>query len=152
MVAKLSEKKIIVYADGGSRGNPGPAALGVVIEFESPIRNIRGKEYGEFLGKKTNNQAEYLAVIFALKKIKQLIGKKKAREAEIEMRLDSELVVRQLNAEYKIEEPELQPLFLEVWNLKIDFKKVFFIHIPRSENRRADRIVNKVLDENEEGL
>lgn len=133
----FENKKIVVYTDGGSRGNPGPAAIGVVIN---------DKEYGEYLGEKTNNQAEYEAVIFALKKTKQLIGKAKAKESEIEIRMDSELVVKQLNGEYKILEENLQPLFIKVWNLKFDFKKVEFRHVPREENKGADRLVNKVLD------
>lgn len=129
--------KIVVYTDGGSRGNPGPAALGVVIA---------GREYKEFLGTKTNNQAEYEAIIFALKKIKQLIGKKKSKESEIEVRMDSELIVKQLNGEYKILEPELQPLFLTAWNLKLDFGNIKFVHIERRENSQADRLANEALD------
>lgn len=129
--------KVIVYVDGGARGNPGPAAIGVVVG---------SKEYGESLGRKTNNQAEYEAVIFALAKVKQIAGKKATKEMEVEIRMDSELVSRQINGRYKILEPELQPLFLEVWNARLDFKKVDFVHIPREENKTADRIVNKVLD------
>ncbi len=131
--------KTIIYTDGGSRGNPGPSAIGVVLP---------GKEYGEFLGERTNNQAEYEAVIFALKKIKQLVGKKKAEDLEVEVRMDSELVVRQLNGVYRIDELELKPLFVDVWNLEMDFKKIEFVHIPREKNRRADRVVNQVLDRN----
>ncbi len=126
--------KVIIYTDGGARGNPGPAAIGVVIN---------GKEYGEYVGEQTNNQAEYAAVIFALKKAKALFGKK---SAELEVRMDSELVVRQLNGAYKIEEPSLKSLFVDVWNLKMDFKKVAFIHVPREQNKIADKMVNKVLD------
>ena len=133
----LFESKITVHTDGGSRGNPGPAAIGVVIG---------SKEYGEYLGTKTNNQAEYLAVIFALKKLKQMLGKKKTRETEVEFKIDSELVVKQLNGKYKILEPELQPHFLEIWNSRLDFKKVTFAHVRREENRTADAVVNKILD------
>ncbi|MBI2033782.1 MAG: ribonuclease HI family protein [Candidatus Liptonbacteria bacterium] len=129
--------KIIIYTDGGARGNPGPAAIGVVVA---------DREYGEYIGEKTNNQAEYEAVIFALKKVKQLIGKVKAKKAEIEVRMDSELIVKQLNGEYKIKEPELQPLFVKVWNLRMDFGKINFVHISREQNRRSDRLVNSVLD------
>ena len=136
--------KIVVYTDGGARENPGPAAIGVVIENPSTL--LRAREYGEYIGEKTNNQAEYEAVIFDLKKVKQLIGKAKAKKAEIEVRMDSELVVKQLNGEYKIKEPELQPLFVKVWNLRMDFGKIHFVHIPREQNRRADGIVNEVLD------
>ncbi len=146
---QLFEKsKIVAYTDGGSRGNPGPAAIGVVIEgVGGPSALLRvNKEYGEYLGEKTNNQAEYEAVIFALKKIKQLVGKAKTKELGIEMRMDSELVVRQLSGEYKILEENLQPLFIKVWNLKFDFKEVEFKHVPREENKKADRLVNKILD------
>lgn len=130
-------KKIIAYTDGGARGNPGPAAIGVVIN---------NKEYGEYIGEKTNNKAEYEAVVFALKKTKQLVGKTRAKEAEVEVRMDSELVVRQLTGKYKILEEELQPLFLDVWNLRLDFKSVAFTHIPREQNRKADKLVNRALD------
>ena len=129
--------KLIIYTDGGSRGNPGPAAIGVLVA---------SKEYSEYIGETTNNVAEYRAVIFALKKAKQLVGKAKAKQMEIEVRMDSELVVRQLNGKYKILEPDLQPLFVQVWNLKLDFKKVDFVHVPREQNRKADRLVNKALD------
>jgi ribonuclease HI len=134
----FSDSKVIIYTDGGSRGNPGPAALGVVVG---------DKEYGEYLGTMTNNQAEYRALVFALKKAKQLLGKKKAKEAELEVRMDSELIVKQMKGEYKILEPDLQPLFIEIWNLRLDFKKVSFVHVPREHNKRADRMVNKALDE-----
>ena len=133
----FSDKKLVIYTDGGARGNPGPAALGVVVG---------SKEYSEYLGVMTNNQAEYRALLFALKKAKALLGGKKAAEAEIEVRMDSELIVRQLNGEYKIKEPDLQPLFIEVWNLRLDFKKVEFVHVPLEQNKRADRLVNEALD------
>ncbi len=129
--------KFIINTDGGSRGNPGPAAIGVVVG---------GKEYGEYIGKTTNNIAEYKAVIFALKKAKQLLGSKKAEETDIELRADSELLVKQMNGQYKIKNEELQPLFIEIWNLKQDFKSVAFKHVPREENRDADRLVNRALD------
>lgn len=140
---KEYKNKIIVYTDGGSRGNPGNAALGVVIEGVGSEK----KYYGEFLGCLTNNEAEYKAVIFALKKLKQLLGREKLKQVEIEVRLDSELLVNQLNGRYKIEEKNLQLLFMEIWNLKFDFPKIVFKHIPREENKEADVLVNKVLDE-----
>lgn len=141
--------KFIIYTDGGSRGNPGPAGVGVVIcdEKGAPI-----KKYGQALGQATNNEAEYQAVIFALKKIKALYGKEKMSQSQIEMRLDSELVVKQLNHEYKIEEPKIQQLFLQVWNLMLDFGKIKFIAIPREKNREADRLVNQALDAKQENL
>lgn len=138
----MSNLKFIIYTDGGARGNPGPAAIGVVINGP-----IEVKKYSEYIGKATNNEAEYQAVIFALKKLKQLIGKEKAKsEADVEIHLDSELLANQLNGEYKIKEKDLQLLFLEVWNLKQDFKSVSFKYIPREDNRGADRLVNQALD------
>ena len=140
---KSFSQKLIVYTDGGSRGNPGPAALGVVITDEKG-RAI--KEYGEKLGVKTNNEAEYMAVISALKKLKALFGKEKTKKMEIVFRMDSEFVMKQLNGEYKIEEERLFPLFIAVWNLKFDFSKITFSHVPREKNREADRLVNEALD------
>jgi len=137
-------RKIIIYTDGGSRGNPGPAAIGVVFCNE---KNQIIKKYSEFLGENlTNNEAEYQAVIFALKKFKALFGKKLAKNSEIELRSDSELLIKQLNGEYKILEPKIQLLFLEVWNLRLDFKKIKFKLISREKNKEADRLVNEVLD------
>src|SRR4030042_468109 len=115
-------KEIIIYIDGGSRGNPGPAALGAVF------CNEKGgiiKTFSEYLGDDlTNNEAEYQACIFALKKFKALYGKKLAKNTKIEVRSDSELLIKQMTGEYKILDEKIQPLFLEVWNLKIDFKAV----------------------------
>jgi len=136
-------RKIIIYTDGGSRGNPGPSAIGAVF------CNEKGqiiKKYSQFLGEATNNEAEYKGVILALEKFKALFGKKLAKNTEIEIRSDSELLIRQLNGEYKILEPNIQSLFLAIWNLKIDFKKVKFKLISRKKNKEADRLVNEVLD------
>lgn len=131
-----------MYSDGGSRGNPGPAALGVYIE-------TLGKGYGECLGTKTNNEAEYAAVIFGLKKIKALIGKAKAKEMIVECRMDSELVCKQMDHQYKIENEKMRPLFIAVWNLMIDFAKVEFVAVRREENTKADALVNEALDREE---
>lgn len=136
-------KKIIIYTDGGSRGNPGPAAVGAVFCNE---KGQKIKEYSEFLGDSTNNEAEYEAVISALKKFKAIFGKKLAQNTEIEIKSDSELMVRQLNGEYKILEPDIQQLFLKAWNLRLDFKKVKFSLISRQKNKEADRLVNEILD------
>ena len=136
-------KKFIIYTDGGSRGNPGPSATGVV--FCNSQEEIL-KRYSQCLGKATNNQAEYQAVIFALKKFKAVFGKAAAQSAEIEIRSDSELLVKQLTGKYKIVDEKIQPLFLEIWNLKIDFQKIEFTHIPRERNKEADKLVNQALD------
>lgn len=132
-------EKIIVYTDGGSRGNPGPAALGVYVE-------TLNERFGEQLGTRTNNEAEYLALIFALKKIKQIIGKERAKKVELDCRLDSELVVKQLNHEYKLKERHIQDFFLEIWNLMLEYGQVYFTHIPREKNKEADALVNAALD------
>lgn len=137
-------KKIIVYTDGGSRGNPGKAAIGVVFcnEKEQEI-----KKFGEYLGDGlTNNEAEYQAVIFGLKKFKALFGKELAKATEVEVRSDSELLVNQMNGKYKLENEKIQKFFIEIWNLKIDFKQVKLKAIPREKNKEADRLVNEALD------
>ena len=137
-------KKIIIFTDGGSRGNPGKAAIGVVFcnEKEQEI-----KKYGEYLGDNlTNNEAEYQAVIFALQKFKALFGKKIASVSDVELRSDSELLVNQMNGIYKVEDEKIQRFFIEIWNLKIDFKSVKFKAIPRERNREADRLVNEAID------
>jgi len=137
-------KKIIIYTDGGSRGNPGKAAIGVVFcnEKDQPI-----KKFGEYLGDNlTNNEAEYSAVISALKKFKALFGKKISEVSDLEIRADSELVVKQLNGDYRLENEKIQKFFIEIWNLKFDFKSVKFKHIPREKNKEADRLVNEELD------
>ena len=95
----------------------------------------------------TNNEAEYSAVIFALSKFKADFGKRIAKEIEVEIRSDSELLVNQMKGSYKIENEKLQPLFLKLWNLCLDFKKVNFKAISRSFNKEADRMVNEALDE-----
>jgi len=136
------DDKIVMYTDGGSRNNPGPAAVGVFVE-------TLHKQYGHYIGEKTNNEAEYEAVIYGLKKIKQVIGKEKAKNINIECFLDSEFVTKQLNHEYKVKEPNIQKYFLEVWNLTLDFGKVTFNHIPREKNTIADKLVNNELDKQE---
>lgn len=136
--------KVIVYTDGGARGNPGPAGIGVVICNE---KGQVMKKYGEFLGDlMTNNEAEYNAVIFALKKLKALLGKEKVKQAEVEVRADSELMVKQMNGEYKLSDRRIQEFFITIWNLKIDYKSVSFKHIPRETNKEADALVNQALD------
>lgn len=138
------DNKVIVYADGGSRGNPGPAGVGVVV-CNADGQKI--KEYGNVLEEvSTNNEAEYEAVILALKKLKQLFGKEKTKNLAVEFRLDSELITSQLNGEYKVNEERMQLLFMKVWNLKFDFGQLSFKAIPREQNKRADQLVNEALD------
>lgn len=144
----LIMNKIIIYTDGGSRGNPGPAGIGVVIGDPSTSLGA-GKEYAEYIGEATNNEAEYQAIIFALKKAKHLIGGQKAKKAEIEIRADSELAVKQLEGKYKILDEKIQPLFIKIWNLRLDFGNIAFKLIPREQNKKADRLVNQALDRRE---
>ncbi|GMX58769.1 MAG: hypothetical protein MCSN_4230 [Candidatus Microsyncoccus archaeolyticus] len=138
--------KIIVNTDGASRGNPGIGSVGVVIS------NDKGeviKKYGEYLGERvTNNEAEYEAVIFSFRKMKLLFGKDKVKKLEIEFRSDSELLVNQMNGRYKVTEKHLQELFMTIWNLKTDFGKVEFSHVPREKNKEADALANQALDNN----
>ena len=131
--------KAIIYTDGGSRGNPGPSALGVVVTDEN---GKVLKEYSHYLGEVTNNQAEYEAVIFALQKAKQLKIK------EIELRVDSELIGKQLLGQYKIKDPDLQSFFIRAWNLRLDYDRVDIKIIPREQNKKADKLVNIELDNN----
>ncbi|MBI2038709.1 MAG: ribonuclease HI family protein [Candidatus Niyogibacteria bacterium] len=140
---------LIIYTDGGARGNPGPAAVGAVIQDAS---GKMLKEYSHYLGERTNNEAEYEAVILALKKAKQLFGKGKTKEMAVHFRVDSELIARQLMGRYKVEEERLAQLFMKVWNLKMDFGSVDFESIPREKNRAADRLVNRELDRQETKL
>ena len=129
--------KLTTFTDGGARGNPGPAATGIVI------KNEQGEilaHYGEYLGHQTNNFAEYSALLSALKKAKELGG------TEIDCVLDSKLVVKQMRGEYKVKEPTLQKLFMAVYNTATQFKKVTYRHILRAGNKEADAEVNKILD------
>lgn len=129
--------KLTIFTDGGARGNPGPAATGVVI------KNEKGKtlaSYGEYLGAQTNNYAEYSAVISGLKKAKELGA------VEVECIMDSELVMKQMRREYKVKEPTLQKLFIRAYNAASQFKKVTYKHTRRENNKAADAEVNKILD------
>ena len=137
-------QEIKIHCDGGARGNPGPAALGGVIQTEKGI-----KEYAQFLGERTNNEAEYQAAIFGLQKLKQILGKKNVKTAKVKIYSDSELIVNQMSGVYKIQKPNLQPLFLTLWNLTLDFAKVEFKAIPREKNKEADALVNQALDQEE---
>lgn len=126
----------IVHTDGGARGNPGPAGIGVVIEVNGKVTNLK-----KYIGKVTNNQAEYQAVILALEKLIDLDIK------EAEFYLDSELVQRQLSGIYKVKNQELAPLFVKIWNLRQQFKVVKFTHVYREDNKEADRLVNEAIDD-----
>jgi ribonuclease HI len=129
--------KYIVHTDGAARGNPGPAAIGVVIEDEDG-RTVY--EASRALGVRTNNEAEYQALITALEYLKDV------RPAEVEFRLDSELVVKQIGGQYKVKEPRLQALHGQVIMLLNAVKKYRFRHVRREDNARADGLANEALD------
>jgi ribonuclease HI len=134
--------KIIVHSDGGARGNPGPAAIGVVIEKED---GEILEELSETIGDSTNNIAEYTAVLRGLHALIAAYGEKTV-DLEIDWRLDSELVVKQLAGEYKVKNPGLRPLFDEIRDLRARFPKLSLKHVRREENKEADRLVNEALD------
>ncbi len=129
--------KLTIYTDGGARGNPGPAATGIVIKNDS---NEILANYGEYLGEQTNNYAEYSAAISGLKKSKELGAE------EVELLVDSKLVCEQLNGNWKVKEPTLQKLFVLAYNAMQAFKKVQIKHVRRELNKEADAEVNKILD------
>lgn len=129
-------RKATIHTDGGARGNPGPSGIGVVIEIDRETHKFK-----EYIGEATNNQAEYKAVILALQKAKEL------EVEEIDLFLDSELVQQQLNQNYKVKNKDLQPLFVQAWNLGLSFKKVKYTHVARNDNKLADKLVNEALDE-----
>jgi len=130
-------EKLIIYTDGGARGNPGPAGIGAVIYDDD--KNIIA-EISEYIGETTNNQAEYKAVIAAIDKSKELGA------SELDFYLDSELVVKQLKREYKVKNEGLAPLFVRVYNASLSFKRVSFTHVRREYNKDADRLANDAMD------
>jgi len=132
-----SVKKLIINTDGGSRGNPGPAGLGVVIKNEAGEIVVTIAKY---LGRATNNQAEYQAILAGIIKARDLGAE------EVDFYLDSELAVKQLKREYKVRNRELQPLYVQIYNHVLKFKKVRFHHVRRELNKEADALVNQALD------
>lgn len=133
---------ILIYSDGGSRGNPGPSAAGFVMLNNDTVID----QGGEYIGITTNNQAEYHGV---------RLGLERALERGIEtleFRIDSMLVVNQLNGLYKIKNRELWPINERIQSLVAQFHNVKFHHVPRELNKMADALVNKILDEHESDL
>lgn len=126
-----------IHSDGGSRGNPGPAAGAFVIQNPAGQTLV---ESGDFLGVTTNNVAEYQALLRALNKAREIGAER------VECFLDSQLVVRQLNGQYKIKDPKMQALFKEIARAARVFKKISFTHVEREKNSQADELVNRTLD------
>lgn len=127
----------VLYVDGASRGNPGEAAIGASLQNDS------GEELDQVslaIGMATNNCAEYRALIEGLK-----LAKKNGL-VNLEVRADSELMVRQINGEYRVKDPGLKALWKEVKNLTQQFEGFSIVHVPREENKRADQLANQALD------
>ncbi len=129
----------VMFADGGSRGNPGPSAAGYVL-FTDLNKTERVFGEGVFLGVGTNNQAEYMAIVLGLRKALELGFE------EIDVRLDSELAVKQINGQYRVKNAGLQPLYKEVIQLARQFSVARFVHVRRELNKEADAYVNQALD------
>ncbi|MBI2019627.1 ribonuclease HI family protein [Candidatus Daviesbacteria bacterium] len=132
--------KLIIYTDGASRGNPGPASYGFTISDE------KGKlvyEEGRYIGISTNNVAEYTAVLEALKYVKSSFKK---NVAQIELFADSKLVVEQLSGRFKVKSPHLKPLIEKIQILKLELGGAVHSHVPRAQNTTADKLANQALD------
>lgn len=128
---------VFIYTDGGARGNPGPAAIGIVIGDQ---------HFKEYIGETTNNVAEYKAVIFALRESAKILGNE-AEKATLVIHTDSELIARQITGKYKVKQEHLKPLKEEAVTLMKQFGEVSFEIIRREANTVADGLVNAALDE-----
>ncbi len=133
----MNGKNMLIWIDGAARGNPGPAAIGVVIKDEQGAVLAR---LSQCIGKTTNNQAEYRALIAALEKAVKLGARK------VSVYSDSELVVRQITGRYRVKKEELKPLFQKVTRLQGRLENFSISHIPRSRNAAADGLANEALD------
>jgi ribonuclease HI len=130
-------QQLVLRTDGASRGNPGPAAAGIIIETPGGALIERG---GQYLGEMTNNQAEYRALIVGLQAVARY------QPAAVEVLLDSELLVNQLNGRYQVRNGALLPLFEEAVRLARELPRVRFAHVPRAQNHLADAEANKALN------
>ena len=129
----------LIRTDGGARGNPGPAGIGVVIEDADTGEVI--EEHAKYLGRATNNQAEYKAVLLGLERCAELGAK------EVDVLADSELLVKQANGEYRVKNVELARLFMQLRNLEQAFKHVRYRHVRREQNKAADALANRAMDQ-----
>ena len=133
----MKNKKIEIYVDGGSRGNPGPSGVGVVILNAS---GKRLKEISKYIGETTNNIAEYNALLYGLEEALIL------RAEEVVINLDSELVAKQLTGDYRVKDSGLKPLFERAMNMLKSFKSFEVRHIEREMNKEADTLVNRAIN------
>ena len=134
--------RFTIYADGGSRGNPGPAGSGAIIRNESGETVATVSEY---LGVSTNNVAEYTAVLRALEKLAAML-ESTSKEADVEVRMDSMLVVRQMSGEWKIKHENMKPLAASTNEVIQRFRSVSFVHVYREDNKDADKLANEAMD------
>lgn len=134
---------VFVYTDGGARGNPGPAAIGVHVVTEGGVLVF---DHKATIGDATNNVAEYRAVIAALSRLREHFGEALAEQTFV-FRLDSELVVKQIRGEYKVKDANLAQLHAAIKAALAEFPEVTFTHVRREQNKEADRLVNEALDE-----
>ena len=132
-----------IHADGGARGNPGPAGAGAMIrdEFGSSVASV-----SKFLGTRTNNFAEYEAVILAFETLTKLVGMETVGTVSVTVKMDSELVVKQMRGEYKVRHPVLKGQYARLVSLAAIFKNVSFSHVPRAQNKDADALANDAMD------
>lgn len=137
-VSRPKVEKVIIYADGGSRGNPGPSSSGYILMDEQ--QNVL-VDKGVYLGITTNNQAEYQALKFALEEAKAIQAR------DIDVRMDSLLVINQMKGVFKVKNRDLWPIHDAIVKLVKEFRHVRFTHVPRELNKLADAAVNRVLDE-----
>lgn len=133
----MKNKKLTIYIDGGSRGNPGPAGVGVVI-LDNSGKKIR--EFGKYIGETTNNIAEYNALLYGLEEALIL------RADDVKINLDSELVAKQLSGDYRVKDANIRPLFERALNMLKGFKSFEVRHIEREKNKEADKLVNKAIN------
>jgi ribonuclease HI len=138
-------EKYFLNTDGGSRGNPGVAGGGAVLT------NVASQIIGEAhkaLGTMPNNEAEYHALLLGLDLAKKTLGKEKIKNFQLEVRSDSELMIKQLTGLYQVKEERLQNLFMKIWNARVETcKHLTFTHIRREQNKRADELANLAMDE-----
>lgn len=137
MTKQATDRLAIIYTDGGSRGNPGPAGAGaVLLDGEKIVCNL-----SKYLGVTTNNIAEYTALVIALEKAIEL------GFANVEVRMDSELIVRQMTGHYKVKNAGLMPLFMQARNLANRFASFKIEHVRRENNKLADKLANDAMDQ-----
>jgi ribonuclease HI len=132
--------RLVVYADGGARGNPGPAAIGALVLDPATDPPEHLATISERIGQATNNIAEWRAIVAALEAAREFAAR------EIEIRADSQLVIRQLQGSYRVRQAHLKPLFTRARELLAAYDDVRLVHVPRDENTDADALVNAALD------